>query len=101
MLDPGGPYRAGQSVTVTATLNPGFAWLDDLGGWSEKTPATATRTVTFDAVSCIEVTPVDRVTQATCANGAVTAPKITLPTTTGVEYVVEPSDLGDGTKRSR
>jgi large repetitive protein len=99
VLDPGGPYEAGQTVTVTATLNPGFAWPDDLGGWTEQTPATATRSVTFDAVSCIEVTPVDpRVRPATCANGAVTAPEIILPTTAGAEYVMEPSDLGNGTE---
>ena len=37
------------------------------------------------------------VTQATCANGEVTAPAITLPETPGVGYEMEPSDLGDGT----
>ena len=57
----------------------------------------ATYELTFDDVSCIPVEPVGpTVTQATCANGAVTAPEIIVPTTTGVEYVLDPPGPYDG-----
>ncbi len=60
-------------------------------GWTETSATTATFEVTFDDVTCTPVAPADpAVTQATCANGAVTVPEITLPETPGVVYVVEP-----------
>ncbi len=96
---PRGPHTPGQPVTVTATLRPaGVGWPAELPpGWTETSATTATFELTFDTVTCTPVAPVaPGVTQATCVNGAVAPPRITLPGTTGVLYVVEPSDLGDG-----
>ncbi len=75
-VDREGPYRAGESVVVTATLaRAGVGWPDPLpDGWTRTSPTTATYTVTFDDVSCAPVAPVDpTVTQATCTNGVVVA----------------------------
>ena len=85
---------------MTATLRPaGVGWPVQLPpGWTETSATTATFELTFDTVTCTPVAPVaPGVTQATCASGEVTAPTITLPTTPGVGYEMEPSELGDGT----
>ncbi len=95
-VNPEGPYRAGDTVTVTATLAQGFAWPDVLPPlWIETSATTATFMVTFDDVSCIEVTPVrPQVAQATCANGVVVPPLVTTDDTDdGVLYAVIPSEL--------
>jgi hypothetical protein len=97
--DPEGPYVPGQSVTVSAALDPeGVAWPEDLpDGWERVSETAATFVVTFEDVPCTPVAPVaPTVTQATCADGAVFAPSIALPTTAGVSYELDPSDLGDG-----
>ncbi len=99
--DPEGPYTQGQSVLVTATLDAeGVGWPDQLPeGWTETSDTQATFTVEFDAVECTPVAPVaPTVTQATCVNGAVSAPAIVLPTTPGVIYSVDPDGAYDGTK---
>ena len=98
-VDPTGPYVAGQSVIVTATLDEaGVAWPDDLpAGWDRDSDTTATLLVRFEDVPCTPVEPVaPKVTSATCAGGAVIEPSITLATTTGVSYALDPEDLGDG-----
>ncbi len=82
-VDPAGPYEPGQTVTVTATLDAGFVWVDPLPeGWVETSATTATFTVTFDKVDCPkEVAPVaPKVTEAVCppGGGEPTAPTLEL-----------------------
>jgi large repetitive protein len=79
-VNPQGAYAPGGSVVVTATLRlADVGWPDPLPeGWTKTGPTTATFTVVFDPVVCTPVDPV--VVQATCANGAVTAPEVALPT---------------------
>ena len=100
-VDPEAPYAAGDTVTVIATLRPaGVGWPDELpDGWSRQSNTRATFELTFDDVSCTPVAPADpTVTQATCANGAVTVPEITLLETTGVVYVLDPAGPYVGTQ---
>ncbi len=100
-VDSDPPYAAGGRVVVTATLNAtGVGWPAVLPtGWTRTGDTTATYTVNFASVTCTPVSPVDpAVTQATCANGAVTSPVITLPITTGLIYSTDTSDISDGTK---
>ena len=104
--EPGRPHAQGQSVTVTATLDPtGVGWPASMpAGWERTSPTTATYVFTFDPVSCLPVVPVDpTVVPATCTNGEVVAPSITVPETAGIVYVVEPADsvMGRRTSRSR
>ena len=75
------PYAEGQSVTITATLEAtGVGWPATLpAGWDETSDTTAEFVVTFDEVACMPVSPVEPgVVQATCANGVVTVPSVTL-----------------------
>jgi hypothetical protein len=48
--NPDGPYAAGQTVTVTATLGPeGVSWPATMPtGWTRTSPTTATYIVVFD-----------------------------------------------------
>jgi hypothetical protein len=95
------PYAPGQTVIVTATLDPtGVGWADPLpAGWTETSPTTATYTVTFADVSCTPATPLDpAVVQATCTDGEVTEPTITPTETDGVSYVLDPEGPYDGTE---
>ena len=86
-------------MTVTATLDAaGVGWPAAAGRLADS-DTTATFTVTFAAVACTPVAPAaPAVTQATCTNGVVTPPTVTLPPTTGIIYVLDPADLGDGTQ---
>ena len=98
---PPGPYTAGQTVTVTATLDPeDVSWPTQLPtGWTRRSPTTATNEVTFAHVTCTPATLANpAVTQATCAGGRVTAPSIVVPPVTGVSFTTEPTELGDGTR---
>ena len=100
---PEGPYAPGQSVTVTATLDPaGVGWPSQEQmppRWTITSATTATYVVTFNAVVCTQVVPANpSVTQATCASGAVTAPTIALADTTGITYVADPQGPYDGTQ---
>ena len=53
--------------------------------------------MTFAAKACTPVVPVDPgVFQATCTNGAVQPPRVTLPSTAGIVYSIAPANLGDG-----
>ncbi len=100
---PAGPYRQGQTVTVTATLaaagvggRPMPAWLDAGVGHDGEFE------VTFAAKSCTPVTPVvPAVTQATCTAGAGGAAEVAAGPTTGIVYVVAPASLGNGTQSGR
>ena len=94
-VDPPGPYSAGQAVTVTATLGPAGVGLPGPAlltpGWTKTSATTATYPVTFDQVACAPVAPVaPSVTPATCVDGEVIEPTISLPTTAGVVYAVDP-----------
>ncbi len=98
---PQGPYAAGDTVEVTATLDEaGVGWPDQLPeGWTETSDTEATFTVEFDAVACTPVIPATpEVTQATCTGGVVSEHAITLRTTTGVIYSVDPDGPYDGTQ---
>ncbi|MCF4123253.1 hypothetical protein L1785_19985, partial [Antribacter sp. KLBMP9083] len=92
-VSPAGPYTAGQTVTVTATLSAGFAWGTLPAGWVEVSPTVATFSVTFDDVECKEVVPVNpTVTQAACPAGELIAPTLTLPANTeAITYTVAPA----------
>ncbi len=99
MTDADPPYRPGQSVVVTATLDAkGVGWPAELPeGWTETSDTVARFTVEFDAVECTPVSPVaPTVTQATCTAGAVTAPTISVGNTTGIVYEVAPTGPYDG-----
>ena len=66
------PYSEGQSVTITATLDPAGGRVGGpiLAAWTELTDTTAELVVTFDAVDCIAASLVEPgVDQATCADG--------------------------------
>ena len=91
-------YVAGQSVTVTATLSAGRTWPATLPtGWTRQTATTATYQVTFANTACTPVLPLQPVvTQATCANGAVTTPTVVLVVTPGVTYELSPSGAYNG-----
>ncbi len=69
------PYEQGQSVTVTATLDPaGVGWPADLGDWVRVSATVATLSVEFDAVACTPVAlAAPTVGQATCTAGVVRA----------------------------
>ena len=95
-------------MTVTATLAArGWVAGDDAAGVDARRRRRRRRiTVTFEAVSCTPVTPVDpTVMQATCAAGVVTVPTITPATTPAGSptwldpagpYVGTVDDDGDG-----
>jgi hypothetical protein len=94
------PYAPGDTVVVTATLDPdGVGWPDRLpSGWRETSATTATYTVTFADVSCAPATPLDPVVDAaTCANGAVTVLTIDIAPTDAIAYAVDPPGPYDGT----
>ncbi len=103
-VDKNPPYSAGDQVTVTATLDAaGVAWPANLPpGWTRTSDTTATYAVTFNSVACQLVAlgsaGVPTVTQATCANGTVTAPTITLPLVSGVIMTADPPAPYDGSK---
>ncbi len=92
-VSPAGPYEPGQTVTVTATLASGFVWPTTMpSGWTRVTATTATYTVTFDPNPCTPVSPAGpSVTESVCVDGAPTAPTLTLATTEGVTYSVDPA----------
>ena len=93
------PFRAGDQVVVTATLGEGYAWPASLPeGWTESSPSEATYVVGFADASCVVVSPDDPlIVQATCSEGEVIAPTLTLAPVDGISYLVTPTDLGDGT----
>jgi hypothetical protein len=94
------PYAPGQTVLVTATLDPaGVGWPDELPpGWTETSSTTATYTVTFADADCTQVAPLNPVVNAaTCANGAVTEPTVDVTPTDGISYTVDPAGPYDGT----
>ena len=94
------PYSEGQSVTITATLDPAGVEWGALGAWTELTDTTAELVVTFDEVDCLPASLVDPgVDQATCAEGVVTVPTVTprAAESTGVVYTVDPAGPYDGT----
>ena len=98
--NPQGPYEPATTVTVTATVTaPGGVWPATLpSGWTRVSNTVATYQVVFVALACTPVAPVaPTVTQATCVNGAVTAPTIGLASTTGVTYVALPPPTYSGT----
>ena len=89
-IEPDRALQPGDPFVLTATLDDtGVAWPDPLPpGWVKTGPTTATYSGTLDDVACVPVAPVaPTVTQATCANGVVTAPSVVLATVpTGVTY---------------
>ncbi len=100
-IEPDRALQPGDPFVITATLDDtGVAWPDPLPpGWVQTSPTTATYSGTLDDVACVPVAPVaPTVTQATCANGVVTAPSVVLATVpTGVTYSAEPPEPYDGT----
>jgi hypothetical protein len=91
--DPAGPYAAGQTVTVTATLDDGgVGWPSTMPpGWTAVSDTVATYTVVFDDASCHAVTPVaPTATHPECVGDSATAPTITLPVTSGLVYAADP-----------
>ncbi len=92
-VDPAEPYAVGQSVIVTATLDPaGVAWGDALpAGWTAVDDQTATFALTFDDAACVAVLPADPVI---LPPGPSTEPVLELPVTPGITYTVEPGSPG-------
>jgi LPXTG-motif cell wall-anchored protein len=93
------PYEPGQTVIITATLDgEGVSWSTQLPeGWVQMSATTATSTHTFVDVECTAVTPVaPEVAYASCVDGAVVPPTVTLATTTGIVYTVVPAGPYDG-----
>jgi hypothetical protein len=94
------PYAAGQTVVVTATLaGEGVSWPAELPEeWVQTSPTTATYTHTFADVSCTTALPVaPAVVAATCVDGAVVPPTVTLASTPGIVYTADPPGPYDGT----
>ena len=99
--EPGGPYAPGQSVTVTATLDPAGV------GWPATMPIGVEPQIGDHRDLRPHVPPC--VSSAGRSGGPAGGPSdvhqrrsrrlpsVTAPETTGVTYVVEPADLGDGT----
>ncbi len=81
-------------VKVTASVAGGYAWVIPLpAGWTHvgDTTGTVVYTVTLRGASCQVVTPAPpTVTQAVCTGGVVSAPTLSLPTTTGITYTAQP-----------
>ena len=105
MLAPEGPYSAGQTVVVTATLDSGWCRLGVPSmpdGWTVNSPTTAHVGGRVPLMSrAPRSSPRVRrwVEQATCTAGVVVPATVTLPTTPeGITYSMDPEDLGDGTE---
>lgn len=89
----------GGTIVYTATLEPGFQWSGEaFDDWVFGT-STATYTVTFDPVDCVEVAPIQPlVTQAVCDFGSVGSPVVILAEDTdAVTYVVSGAQVPGGT----
>ena len=94
-VDPGGaltPGTVAHTVTVTATLADGYGWGTLGTGWlSGGSEASKTYTVILPAASCAVVTPVGPTWSMRCVVvGCCQAPTLTLPTTDGITYTVDP-----------
>ena len=84
-----GDGSADVEVTVTATVTDGFGWGTIVAPWVRVDADTAEWTATLALASCDAVTPVaPTVVEAVCVNGVVTAPTLTLPSTTGITYTL-------------
>ena len=91
-VDPAAPFGPGQTVTVTASLDPtDVGWPSTLPpGWVSTSATVAVYEETFDDASCQVVEPVaPTVNQAACVDDAATIPAITLSETAGLVYVVD------------
>ncbi|WP_269938289.1 InlB B-repeat-containing protein [Arthrobacter sp. HY1533] len=78
---------AGTKVTVTASPKFGHK-LAAAEGWTPKHDGTATFTVKFSTPDCmVKASPaVPTAAQAVCSNGTLTAPTLSLASTTGISY---------------
>lgn len=92
---PAGPYSAGDTVTITATIDePGkYEFVDGTlpSGWTFVNASTVTYTVQFTTPTCpAAVTPLaPTITQSSCVVGAPSNPTLTLRTTTGLDYTAD------------
>jgi hypothetical protein len=95
VLDPAGPYVGARdtTVTVTATLTDGYEWAQMPSGWTQVDDDAATFTIQLVGTSCDETTPVaPTLIQAVCVAGVVWPPSLTLASTDGITYTVDPSE---------
>src|SRR5690606_36881257 len=79
---PAAPYAQGQQVTVTATLQNGYEWPADMGGWTlvEGDPLKATTTITFKSVNCEVLSPaLPEIVESVCGEGESSLPSIPAP----------------------
>ncbi|GAA1796357.1 choice-of-anchor A family protein [Leucobacter iarius] len=87
--------KAGDTVTVTATAKDGYVFPKTVEGWTVAADQkSATKDLTLDEVDCTKpdtvAAPVaPEVVQATCnVDGTVVDPKVTLASTTGIDYTL-------------
>jgi hypothetical protein len=102
VYNPDPPKADGLSTaTVSATLNPGFVWDDDISPWTRKAGSSvAYLTLTFDKVECKGTVPiVPQVTDGSCVAGVYKLPTVKLfgnTSTDGIKYVVTGPDPQTG-----
>lgn len=93
-VNKGGPYQAGDTVTVTATATDGYEFANTgAGAWTFVSKKKETLTFTFDAApDCVETTtPVaPQLRQSVCDGNHPTNPVLTLAHTLGIDYTVTP-----------
>lgn len=99
---PAGPYRAGESVLVMAAAGSGYAFRPPApSGWSYLDPTHETYRVTFaDAPGCVRATA-PGFGDGSCQDGAATEPTVIIPSTAGVDYVLDARSVTSGTHPAR
>ena len=90
------PYRAGETVTITATARHGYRFsAPGAGGWTYQDARHETYVVDFAAAPDCLATVVPQnpaVQQSACgAYGPPSAPTLTLPSTPGITYTASPA----------
>ena len=96
-INPSSGWTAGSTATVTATAASAGDWFQPPApaGWTYVDLTHETFAITFTAApNCVIVASPDdpTVTQSVCNGGTATAPDVTLPTTTGIVYTVNPTN---------
>ncbi len=88
-----GDGTANVDVTVTATLDDGFAWGTIVSPWRRVDDVTAVWEQTLPGASCEDVTPADPTeVPAVCTGGVVTAPTLRFAVTDDIDYSATPGE---------
>jgi hypothetical protein len=88
-VSPSAPFAGGQTVTVTATASAGHEFFTNApNGWIYVNPMHETFKLTFDASPKCAQPAAPMFTEDTCVNYAPVGASYTIPTATGVDYLV-------------